>query len=107
MTETTVASPAAVNALQPGQWVWAPDGTPLCLVDTHVGWPQRMWMHQDGRSYTAVDRVPYPLTLAEINEPPDACRHRRTQECGHCTRCGRVVAEPRLLHLTVQGGHNS
>ena len=96
MTDT-IATPAEAAVLALGQWVWDADGTPRCLVDTHIGWAQRMWMSQGGAAYTAVDGVPYPLTLAEPDEPADFCAHARTQECGHCRRCGRVVAEPRPL----------
>lgn len=94
MTDT-VATPADAAVLSAGQWVWDANGEPLCLVDTCIGWPQRMWQHQGGHAWTAIDNVPYPLTLAELDESDYACPHASTQECGHCRRCGRVVAEPR------------
>jgi hypothetical protein len=105
MTDT-IATPAEVEALPPGQWVWDANGTPLCLVDTYVGWPQRMWMDRRGGHFViaidATDLVAYPLTLAEPDEPADACQHARTQEMGHCLRCGRVVADPRTQHFAAR-----
>ena len=96
---TTIATPADVDQLTPGQWVWDANNQALCLVDTYVGWPQRMWMDRRGGHFVvaidATDIVAYPLTLAEVAEPDDTCQHRQTQEMGHCCRCGRVVADPR------------
>jgi len=92
---TTVVTEADVERLAPGQWVWDANGTPRCLVDTYVAWPQRMFMSESGAGFTGIPHVTYPLTLAELAESPEVCQHRRTQEMGHCLRCGRVVAEAR------------
>lgn len=98
MTELVIVNNAAeVDSLPVGQWAVTADGLNVCLVDTHLGWPQRMWMHPGGRAHSAIDRVTYPLRLADIIEA-EPCPHSwGTQECGHCRRCGQVVAEPREL----------
>jgi len=76
------------------QWVVAADDHKYCLVDTCVGWHQRMWMSPGGMGHTGIEHIPYPLRLADLDEPADACPHSwGTQEMGHCRRCGRVVAE--------------
>lgn len=91
-----ITSPDEVETLPVGQWVVAANDHKYCLVDTHVGWPQRMWMSPGGMSHTGIEHLPYPLRLADLDEPEDACPHEwGTQECGHCRRCGRVVAEAR------------
>lgn len=88
-----IASLSEVDALAPGQWVWAADDTVWCLVNTCVGWPQRMWMAHERRGlYVALDGIPYPLLLTEPEGPP--CEHSwGAQECGHCKRCGAVVVD--------------
>lgn len=92
-----VATPTEVATLPLGQWVLDANGTARCLVDTHVGWPQRMWMSQGGRGYTGIEHIPYPLQLMELNEE---CPHSwGAQECGHCRRCGQVIAEATRLEL--------
>ncbi|GGM77335.1 hypothetical protein GCM10012275_55010 [Longimycelium tulufanense] len=94
MTNTIFTS-AEVESLPVGQWVIDADGTPLCLVDTNVGWPQRMWMHQGGCTFSAIDRTAYPLRLADVEQE---CPHSwGTNEYGHCRRCGAVVAAPENL----------
>lgn len=105
MTDSTLIENAEqTTALAPGQWVIALDGHSYCLVDTHVGAPQRMWMSSNGSMFTAVDGIPYPLRLADLDEPDDACAHGRgTNEMGHCKRCGRVVGEARRMFFDAQG----
>lgn len=95
MTDTcTINTPAEVAALPLGQWVVAANDRKYCLVDTYVGWPQRMWMSPGGMGHTGIEHIPYPLRLADLIEGEDACTHEwGTQEMGHCKRCGRVVAE--------------
>jgi hypothetical protein len=96
-----IATPADVDALTPGQWVWAGDDTAWCLVDTCAGWPQRMWMANEQRGFNvALDQIPYPLALTAPEGPP--CEHSwGVQECGHCKRCGAVVVN------AVEGGGGS
>lgn len=106
MSDTTVNSTQEAEALPPGQWAIGPDGRGMCLVDTNVGWSQRMWMSDNGRSYDALDNVTYPMTLADVDED---CPHSwGTQECGHCRHCGAVVEAPRdldwnLINLSPKG----
>ena len=83
---------------------WVVDATDkcYCLINTHMGFPQRMAMSLNGRSLDALETLAYPLALAEVD---GECAHGRgTWELGHCERCGQVVAEPRPmfidLHLT-------
>lgn len=92
----TIFTPEEVDALPVGQWVVDADGTARCLVNTNVGWPQRMFMTSSG-SYTATDYVAYPLRLADL-EDDFVCAHAwGTNECGHCRCCGQVVAPAREL----------
>lgn len=99
MTDTVnVDTPAEVDALPVGQWVLAANDRSYCLVDTYVAWPQRMWMSPGGTGHTGIEHIPYPLRLADLDEPDEACTHQwGTQEMGHCKRCGRVVAEARPM----------
>jgi hypothetical protein len=84
-----------------GQWVIDANGTQRCLVDTHVGWPQRMFMSNGGSTYVGVHFVDYPLRLADVI---DECPHLwGTQECGHCKRCGALVSEPKNLDWHIIG----
>lgn len=100
MTEPVVLidGPEGVADLPVGQWVVDNNDRKYCLVDTYVGWPQRMWMSPGGMSHKGIEHIAYPLRLADLDEPGDACAHEwGTQECGHCRRCGRVVAEARPM----------
>jgi hypothetical protein len=106
--ENTITNAEQAEKLPVGQWVTDANGIGLCLVDTNVGWPQRMWMSIGGDGYTAIDYADYPLRLADIDEEPGVCPHPSTNECGHCKRCGVVVEAPKDLdwHLTiVRGDH--
>lgn len=86
----SITTPAEAEQLPPGQWIYDNQGEPYCLVDTNVGWPQRMAMH--AATYIALDHLAYPLTLAELDED---CKHTPgPQECGHCRRCGQVIGPP-------------
>lgn len=96
---THAATPAEAENLEPGQWVIDADGAQLCLVDTNVGWPQRMWMLPGGRAYIATDCATYPLNLMDLDEE---CPHWwGTQECGHCRRCGQVIEPPKDLRWNI------
>jgi hypothetical protein len=98
-----IETPEDAAALPVEQWVVAADDRKYCLVDTYVGWPQRMWMSPGGMSHTGLEHIAYPLRLADLAEPEDACPHSwGTQECGHCKRCGRVVAEARPMPASEQ-----
>lgn len=95
-----IAGPEEVEQLRPGQWAIDAEGRSICLADTHMGWPQRMWMlgysddHQRYGSFISIPSAAYPLTLADLDEAP--CVHGRGKnEMGHCYRCGAVIAEPR------------
>lgn len=91
---TLIETAEEADALPVGQWIVDAEGISRCLVDTNVGWPQRMWMSGGGRGYTCIQGAAYPLRLADLVEGPDDCPHRwGTNECGHCRRCG-VVAGP-------------
>lgn len=93
MTDSPVTTPEQAAELPVSQWVWDANGDAYCLVDTNVGWPQRMWMSTGGTAYTAIERIDYPLTLAYVDED-EPCPHAYgTNECGHCKRCG-VVSGP-------------
>lgn len=99
-----IATAAEAELLLIGQWVVDAGGTSRCLVNTHVGWPQRMWMSGGGRAYTCIEGAAYPLRLVDLEEGPDACPHRwGTTECGHCYRCGVVAGPVKDLdwHLTA------
>lgn len=100
-TDTMIVTAEQAEALPVGQWVIDADGTARCLVDTNVGWPQRMWMNEGGTVNIAIDGVPYPLQFADVD---DVCPHSwGTQECGHCRRCGAVVEPPRHLEWNFLG----
>lgn len=95
---TLVNTPEEAAELPVGQWVVAANDRKYCLVDTCVGWPQRMWMSPGGTCHTGIEHIPYPLRLAYLDEPEDVCTHEwGTQEMGHCKRCGRVVVEARPM----------
>lgn len=89
-----------VTDLPVGQWVIAADGHTYCLVGTHLGWPQRMWMSPGGDGHTGIEHIPYPLRLADLDESAGVCPHSwGTQERGHCKCCGRVVSESRPMYF--------
>lgn len=87
----TVENAEQAASLPDGQWVEDVNGKPWCLIDTHMGFPQRMGMHK--RSLTSLESLAYPLHLGDF---VGECDHKwGTHEMGHCVRCGVVVAEPR------------
>jgi hypothetical protein len=93
-----ISTPEEAGSLEPGQWVIDADGTARCLVDTHMGFPQRMWMSKRGRSFAAIDAVTFPVHLADIDwessDYPDGCPHEwGANECGHCSHCGQVSGQ--------------
>lgn len=91
MDENQIADADGARAAQDGQWVEDSEGKPWCLIDTHLGFPQRMAMYKT--SLTAVENLAYPLHLADF---VGECEHKwGTAELGHCYRCGVVVGEPR------------
>lgn len=97
--ENVIENVAGLNRLTPGEWVIDADGDALCLVDTHLGWPQRMWMPKAKKGtvglVVSLEHARFPVALAEI-DPSYVCTHGRgTNECGHCYLCGVVVAEAR------------
>lgn len=97
-----IAGPEQAVELPVGQWVIDPDNRGWCLVDTNVGWPQRMWM--DGRGgYVSVESLTYPVQLADVDEDPPCPHPRGFNECGHCKRCGVLAGPVRELNwaLTV------
>jgi len=92
-----VLTTEAAYALPDATWVFDSTDNPYCLINTHMGFPQRMAMAKGGRSLTALDNLTYPLHLAEFT---DDCEHKwGTHELGHCHRCGQVCTEPRPLYL--------
>ena len=63
--EKTVVSADEAAKLPAGQWVADKGGTFWCLVDTHMGFPQRMAMSKGGRSYCGqVSHDPRPMTFS-------------------------------------------
>lgn len=94
-----IENPDQVADLPVGQWVWDVNDTPMCLVDTNVGWPQRMFMSNGGSAYTGIKHVEYPLRLADV---ADGCPHSwGTNECGHCKRCGVVCGPVKNLDWNI------
>lgn len=94
---TEIASAKAAYELPDGQWVIDATGKGHCLIDTHLGWPQRMAAHK--RSLVALDGLEYPLQLADF---VGDCDHGwGTRELGHCYNCGKVVGEPRPLYVDI------
>ena len=82
-----------VQALDAGQWVFDADGREWCLFETHVMVHQWMWKAMKSHTYLALDGIPYPLALADL-DAAIKCPHRKVQECGQCTRCGLRVGDP-------------
>ncbi len=116
MTDSSIVNtPEETDALPVGQWVIDAKGTKLCLVDTHMGWPQRMFMTCGGGSFVGVSHVVYPLGLADITDETPCPHSWGANECGHCVRCGVVSAEARrvvfepfaeaVVHMAAE--HNS
>lgn len=86
--------------LPPGQWCLDATGTVYCLVDTHLGFPQRMAMSKGGRGFTALDNIEYPLHLADFDGD---CEHRwGANEMGHCRRCGQVSHDAHPTHFDAE-----
>lgn len=91
--ENTITNAEEAKALPTGQWAVDADGKVICLMDTHMGFPQRMWgSKRDGGTkgrmvgYYSLDRAAYPIRLADVDT--DACPHKTTNECGQCDICG-------------------
>jgi len=105
-TITTIDQMADLPA---GQWALTDDGKALCLYDTHMGFPQRMWGSKldygtKGAvySFTSLEGAPLPLHLADVQA--DGCLHRRTNECGQCLFCGKPEIVPgQPLYLADDG----
>jgi hypothetical protein len=92
-----VQTAEAAKDLPDATWVFDSTDNPYCLIDTHMGFPQRMAMRKGGRSLTALENLTYPLHLAEFTGD---CEHKwGHHELGHCHRCGQVSAEPRPLFI--------
>lgn len=99
--EFRIATAEETDRLTPGTWVIDADGDALCLVDTHMGFPQRMWMvkAKKGRVGLVVNlpSATYPVHEAEI-DPDHVCPHSRgSNEMGHCYLCGQVIGELRPI----------
>jgi hypothetical protein len=92
-TTNTISTAEAAHDLPDGQWIVDAEGGSYCLIDTHLGFPQRMAMH--GRHCKSLESLAYPLGLADfIGE----CEHRwGSHEMGHCVRCGVIIATPRPM----------
>ncbi|TDW31000.1 hypothetical protein [Cryobacterium psychrophilum] len=94
-----VATTEDAKAQPDGQWVEDANGKAYCLIDTHMGFPQRMAMHK--RNLTNVDNLAYPLHLCRF---VGGCEHKwGTHGLGHCIRCGVVVDEPRPMTFDDEG----
>lgn len=91
MTESnTIETVEGLRDLPIGTWVIDAEDEPWCLVNTYVMFPQVMWMRAKGRSFQAVENIALPVGLADFQGD---CEHRwGHNECGHCRRCGQVVA---------------
>lgn len=117
--EFTISSAEGTDRLTPGTWVIDADGHALCLVDTHMGFPQRMWMVKARKGmiglHVDLSSAIYPVQEAAI-APDYVCKHHRgTNEMGHCYLCGQVIGELRPVTfddrqmevLRIAAEHNS
>lgn len=95
MSAVEVETVEEAEALPSGQWVQDATGQAYCLIDTYLGFPQRMAAHK--RTLTNLSTLAYPLHLADF---VGDCEHKwGTHELGQCIRCGQVVAEPRPVYF--------
>ena len=93
---TEILTAEEASRLPAGQWVIDADGNAACLINTHFGRFQPMWLRANAVCIP-LTHLPYPVELAELTEP---CPHTvGTNECGHCYRCGAVVEAPRLIEF--------
>lgn len=95
-SELLIETVEGTDRLAPGTWVIDANGKELCLVNTHMGFAQRMWLVR-GRIGLMVHlrRAAYPVHVAKLVDP-SACKHRHgTNELGHCYVCGQVCEAPR------------
>nr|WP_278101128.1 hypothetical protein [Microbacterium proteolyticum] len=104
--ENVIKTVEGLDALTPGEWVIDADGDALCLVDTYLGWPQRMWMPKAKKGrvglVVSLGHATFPVALAKI-DPEYVCKHGRgTNECGHCYVCGAVVGERSERHFDAE-----
>lgn len=89
--ENTIHTPEQAAELPDGTWTVDAEGKAWCMLDTHVGFPQRMAGYK--RSLTNLDNLAYPLQLADFD---GECEHKwGHHELGQCVRCGIRIAEPR------------
>jgi hypothetical protein len=94
-----IKSAEEARELPDGTWVIDAEEHPWCMLDTHVGFPQRMAGYK--RSLTNLDNLAYPLSLGEFE---GECEHSwGTRELGQCVRCGVRVAEPCRLFFDAGG----
>ena len=101
-----------VAALPVGQLAITADGDVICLFDTHIGFPQRMWGRKPnggtrGRfsSFSHLGSIELPIDLADLDwgDGP-RCQHPATNECGQCLNCGEPnVGEHREMYLDPEG----
>lgn len=92
MIKPPIESPDDVlDRIKPGDWVLDAYDNPWCLMNTRIMVEQLMWKAGRAHHYVALDGIPFPVFEAEFS---GECEHKRTQERGHCTRCGQVVGDP-------------
>jgi hypothetical protein len=100
----SIETAEAAELLPAGQWVEDAEGNNWCLFQTHVMVHQWMWKAAKSQTYVSLDSIPYPLGLCDLTENEGfVCPHTRTQECGHCTRCGAVVGDTEMWRSMVFG----
>lgn len=103
--KNTISTAEEAKELPFGQWVLDADDTKWCLVDTHMGFPQKMWMGTGPnlRRMKHISGIAYPVHLGDL--PVDfVCPHRwGANECGHCYGCGRVIGERREIVFDAPG----
>jgi len=108
-SEHAINNVEEASLLPAGQWARDASGMAICLMETHMGFPQRMWGSKiDGGTkghivrYCSLDRAAYPLHLGDADT--DACSHAKSNECGQCTVCGLPGAtDASPLHFDKQG----
>lgn len=91
MSYNTIETVEQAEALPDGQWAQDAEGTFVCLMDTHLGFPQRMVMPKGGRSLHSLESLAFPLHLCDLalDEP---CPHKwGLIGEGHCRRCGELI----------------
>lgn len=89
MTKNDIATFKEAEALPDGQWAQDADGDYICLVDTHLGFPQRMVMPSGGKYLMGLSALKLPIHLADFQGD---CEHKWGLIAeGHCRRCGTLI----------------